>query len=157
YTSYPTAPHFHPGVGAKTYRDWLAALPPDVPLSLYIHVPLCDTLCWFCGCNTTVVNSYAPVAGYFSLLQREIDLVAAAIARGHTVTLVHFGGGSPTLLRPDDIRRLDRRLRQNFDIAPGAEIAIEIDPRGFAAELADSLAAIGVTRASIGVQDCDPV
>jgi oxygen-independent coproporphyrinogen-3 oxidase len=157
YTSYPTAPHFHSGIDAETYRAWLAALPADVPLSLYIHVPFCDTLCWFCGCNTTVVNSYAPVAGYFELLVREIEMVAAATPSGHSVTLVHFGGGSPTLLRPGDIHHLDRQLRQSFNIAPTAEIAIEIDPRGFGAEMATALAGIGVTRASIGVQDCDPM
>jgi oxygen-independent coproporphyrinogen-3 oxidase len=156
YTSYPTAPHFHAGIGEATYREWLAALPPGAPLSLYIHIPFCDTLCWFCGCNTTVVNSYAPVAGYHALLAREIDMVAAALPAGHPVTHVHFGGGSPTLLQPDDLRDLDRRLRHNFDVAPGAEIAIEIDPRGFAPDLAEALAGIGINRASIGVQDCDP-
>jgi oxygen-independent coproporphyrinogen-3 oxidase len=157
YTSYPTAPHFHAGVGAATYREWLAALPEGMPLSLYIHVPFCDTLCWFCGCNTTVVNSYSPVAGYLGFLEREIDSVAAVLKPGHNVTHVHFGGGSPTLLRRADLRRLDATLRRRFAIADDAEIAIEIDPRGFGADMAEAMRDIGVTRASIGLQDCDPV
>ncbi|MBS0469886.1 MAG: oxygen-independent coproporphyrinogen III oxidase [Proteobacteria bacterium] len=156
YTSYPTAPHFHAGVGESTYRDWLAALPADDAISLYIHIPFCDTLCWFCGCHTTVVNSYAPVTGYLDLLARELSLVADALGPKRRVTHLHFGGGSPTLVKPDDLRRLNVSLRRRFDIAADAEIAVEIDPRGFTAEMAEAWADIGVTRASIGVQDCDP-
>lgn len=156
YTSYPTAPHFHAGIGDTTYRDWLAALPVEEPISLYVHIPFCDTLCWFCGCHTTVVNSYTPMAGYLELLERELSLVARALGARRRVTHLHFGGGSPTLLAPDDLRRLDAALRARFAIAADAEIAVEIDPRGFTAEMARAWAGIGVTRASIGVQDCDP-
>ncbi|HTW34182.1 MAG TPA: oxygen-independent coproporphyrinogen III oxidase [Rhizomicrobium sp.] len=155
YTSYPTAPHFHAGVTADTYRTWLEALDPAIPLSLYLHVPFCDTLCWFCGCHTTVVNRYTPVAAYLDLLLREIDLVAGIIGPGRIVSHIHWGGGSPTLLRPGDMRCLGAALRSRFRIAPDAEFGIEIDPRGFDTELAETLAEIGVTRASIGVQDCD--
>ena len=155
YTSYPTAPHFHAGVTAGTYRSWLEALDPAIPLSLYLHVPFCDTLCWFCGCHTTVINRYSPVAAYLDLLLREIDLVSGIVGNGRTVSHIHWGGGSPTLLERADMRRLDTALRSRFQIAADAEFAIEIDPRGFHAELAETLAAIGVTRASIGVQDCD--
>ena len=157
YTSYPTAPHFHAGIGEMAYREWLAALPDGAPLSLYVHVPFCDTLCWFCGCNTTVVNSYSPVSGYLELLLREMEMLSSALKPGHSTTHLHFGGGSPTLLTPGDFWRLNRHLRQRFDIDPNAEIAIEIDPRGFQPDLAKALADAGVTRASIGVQDCDPV
>jgi len=156
YTSYPTAPHFHAGIGEADYRAWLAGLPPGEPISLYVHIPFCDTLCWFCGCNTTVVNTYSPVSGYFDLLMREMDMVAEALSPGHPVTHLHFGGGSPTLLSPQDFLHLNRHLRGLFAIAPGAEIAIEIDPRGFTGDMAQALAEAGVTRASIGVQDCDP-
>lgn len=157
YTSYPTAPHFHDGITASTYREWLAALPDGAPLSLYLHVPFCDTLCWFCGCNTTVVNSYSPVAGYLEFMEREINAVADALKPGHIVTHIHFGGGSPTLLRRGDLRRLDHVLRGRFAVADDAEIAIEIDPRGFGADMAEALRDIGVTRASIGLQDSNPV
>jgi oxygen-independent coproporphyrinogen-3 oxidase len=156
YTSYPTAPHFHSGIGDETYRAWLVALPPGAPISLYVHVPFCDTLCWFCGCNTTVINVYKPVSGYLELLHAEMDRVASLIGPGHPVTHLHFGGGSPTLLTPGDFWRLNVRLRCQFEIAEDAEIAIEIDPRGFRSDMAQALANAGVTRASIGVQDCDP-
>lgn len=156
YTSYPTAPHFHPGVDANVYRNWLQELPPASPLSLYIHVPFCDTLCWFCGCHTTVVNAYSPVRSYLDLLRQEIDLIANALKPGHPVTHIHWGGGSPTMLQPGDIERLGRYLRCRFTIADDAEFGIEIDPRGFGSDLAGALASVGVTRASIGVQDCDP-
>ena len=156
YTSYPTAPHFHAGIGEADYRAWLAELPSGEPISLYVHIPFCDTLCWFCGCNTTVVNTYSPVSSYLDLLMRETDMVAAALGPDHPVTHLHFGGGSPTLLSPQDFLRLNRHLRTSFRIASGAEIAIEIDPRGFTRDMAQALAEAGVTRASIGVQDCDP-
>lgn len=156
YTSYPTAPHFHAGVNADIYRGWLAQLPDGMPLSLYVHIPFCDTLCWFCGCHTTVVNRYSPVSAYLDVLFDEIALVAKALAGRHPVTHIHWGGGSPTMLTPPDIRRLGAALRGNFAVAADADFAIEIDPRGFRAETAEALAAIGVNRASIGVQDCDP-
>jgi oxygen-independent coproporphyrinogen-3 oxidase len=79
YTSYPTAPNFHIGVDGQTYRSWLEELAPETPLSLYLHVPFCDTLCWFCACHTTVVNRYAPVASYIELIEREIDLLVDAL------------------------------------------------------------------------------
>lgn len=155
YTSYPTAPHFRPDIDGGIYRSWLEDLPPEATLSLYVHVPFCDTLCRFCGCHTTVVNRYAPVAAYVELLLQEISLVAKIAALGRAVTHVHWGGGSPTILRPDDIRRLGSALRESFTVATDAEFAIEIDPRGFNADTATALAEIGVSRASVGVQDCD--
>ncbi len=156
YTSYPTAPHFHPGVDAAVYRGWLQELHSATPLSLYVHIPFCDTLCWFCGCHTTVVNTYSPLRSYLDLLEQEIDLIAGLLDPGHSVTHIHWGGGSPTMLQPGDIARLANALRTNFSIADDAEFAIEIDPRGFSPDLAAALSAAGVTRASIGVQDCDP-
>lgn len=156
YTSYPTAPHFHKGVNDATYRAWLAELPPGTPLSLYLHIPFCDTLCWFCACHTKVVNHYGPVKDYLGWLMREIVLAARRLKDRHPVSHVHFGGGSPTMLTGEDMGQLNRLLRVCFDIVPGAEIAIEIDPRGFGPEEADALAACGINRASIGVQDCDP-
>ncbi len=155
YTSYPTAPHFHAGVNGEVFRTWLEALPKSMPLSLYLHIPFCDTLCWFCGCHTTVVNNYSPVASYLGLLMKEIEIVSAIVGAGHPVTHIHWGGGSPTMLAPEDIRKLGAALKTHFEIAPGAEFAIEIDPRGLKDEPVAALAEAGVTRASIGVQDFD--
>ena len=155
YTSYPTAPHFHAGVTGGIFREWLAALPQAVPLSLYLHVPFCDTLCWFCGCHTKIVNHYSPLASYLELLLKEIETVAAITGPGHPVTHIHWGGGSPTMLSPGDAKRLAGALETHFEIAPGAEFAIEIDPRGLEDEMIAALAEAGVGRASIGVQDCD--
>ena len=156
YTSYPTAPHFSHAVQGPLYQSWLETLPAQTPISLYLHIPFCDTLCWFCACHTTVVNNYAPVEEYCRLLQSEIEAVATLIGRRQPVTHIHWGGGSPTLLDGADMRRLTALLHERFDVAPTAEIAVEIDPRGFDARLAKTLADCGVTRASIGLQDCDP-
>ncbi len=156
YTSYPTAPHFHTGIGEAQYREWLAAQPQGAPASIYVHIPFCDTLCWFCGCHTKVVNSYSPVESYLDLLIREIDLVADALPSTHPIAHLHWGGGSPTMLKPRDVERLAKHLRERFAISLSSEFAVEIDPRGFIEAMADALAAAGVTRASIGVQDCDP-
>ncbi|SME88063.1 coproporphyrinogen III oxidase, anaerobic [Tistlia consotensis] len=156
YTSYPTAPHFHAGVDAARYARWLGALPAEVPLSLYLHIPFCDTLCWFCGCNMRVVREHGPVAAYLDLLEREIDLVAERLPGRFALSGLHFGGGSPSLLRPAEIGRLMAAVWRRFDRAEGAEIAVEIDPRDLEAEVVEAFAAGGVTRASIGVQDFDP-
>lgn len=156
YTSYPTAPHFQSGVGAERYEAWLRSLPAGKPISLYVHVPFCDTLCWFCGCHTKIVNRYEPVARFVELLLAEIDLVAAAIGPDRTLGHIHFGGGSPTILNGDDICRLGEHLHRHFRIDDTAEFAVEIDPRGVSQEKVEALAAIGVTRASIGLQDINP-
>ena len=156
YTSYPTAPHFHTSIDAAQYREWLGALPADKPLSLYFHIPFCDTLCWFCGCHMTVVNGYAPVREYRALLLKEIELVAATLGKRHKVCHIHWGGGSPTILTVDDIARLNEQTRDNFDVLPQADFAVEIDPRGFTQSTVDALQSAGVTRASLGLQDFDP-
>jgi oxygen-independent coproporphyrinogen-3 oxidase len=156
YTSYPTAPHFHAGVDGSVYGDWLASLGGDTDVSLYLHIPFCDTLCWFCGCHTSVVNRPEPIQHYLGYLYTEISEVAARMGEVRRVTHIHMGGGSPTILTPDQLHVLFGHLQSQFRIADDAEIAIEVDPRGFKAETADALAEIGLTRASIGVQDLDP-
>ncbi|MDE2463525.1 MAG: oxygen-independent coproporphyrinogen III oxidase [Alphaproteobacteria bacterium] len=155
YTSYPTAPHFHPGVDNLVFERWLRELSPDLPLSLYVHMPFCDTLCWFCGCHTTVINSHAPVVHYLADLFTEIGRVASALGAKRRVSHLHFGGGSPTIMASKDWYMLMEVLRRNFEFVQGAEIAVEIDPRGLTDEAIATLAEIGVTRASIGVQDLD--
>ena len=156
YTSYPTAPHFTPDIQGAAYGEWLEQMEPGTPLSLYVHVPFCDTLCWFCACHTTVVNNYRPVSDYCDFLIRELELVSRHLSGRHPVTHIHWGGGSPTLLSDTDMRRLDAAVRSRFDVAANAEFAVEIDPRGFTQGMAATLAACGVTRASIGLQDCSP-
>ncbi len=155
YTSYPTAPHFHAGVTETTLRQWFCDLPQGMPLSLYVHIPFCDTLCWFCGCHTTVVNRYSPVESYLRHLHTEIATIGPLL-KGHPVTHLHWGGGSPTMLAPDDVRGVKRALEANFAFAPDAEFAVEIDPRGLKQEMVTALAESGLTRASIGVQDFAP-
>ncbi len=155
YTSYPTAPHFHAGITSTTYFGWLSSLPEGEPISIYVHIPFCDSLCWFCGCHTTVVNSYSPVRGYCDWLRKEIELVASALRKRRRVCHIHWGGGSPTLLQSSDIALLSSAIRTHFDVLPDAEFAIEIDPRGLSETTVKVLAAAGVNRASIGLQDCD--
>jgi oxygen-independent coproporphyrinogen-3 oxidase len=156
YTSYPTAPHFHPGVADAAYREWLAALPDGAGISLYLHIPYCDRLCWFCACNTRQTRQYAPVTRYLAALHKEIDTVAELVGTSVKVRSVHFGGGSPTMLQPADIVALDGRLRRAFAFEPDAEISVEIEPNDMDEARFDALAAIGMTRVSLGVQDFDP-
>jgi oxygen-independent coproporphyrinogen III oxidase len=155
YTSYPTAPHFHAGVGARDYRRWLTELDSSEPLSIYLHIPFCQKLCWYCGCHTKIVARYEPVAAYVEALAREIDLIAGLMPRRFRVAHLHWGGGTPTILTPADFTGLMDRLRQRFDIAEDAEIAVELDPRCLDEARARTLAATGVTRASVGIQDFD--
>ena len=156
YTSYPTAPQFAPKVGAADYRAWLGGLDPALPLSLYFHIPFCDSLCWFCGCHTKVVRRYQPVAAYMELLLAEMDRVADLLPGRHRVCHVHLGGGTPTILAPADMERLFARLRDRFDLVPGADVAVESDPRAFNPDLVETMARVGVTRASLGLQDVSP-
>lgn len=155
YTSYPTAPHFHAGIGNREYGAWLSALPEGARLSLYIHIPYCDRLCWFCGCHTKQVARYEPIAKYLLSLRAEIEAVAARLEGRGTVTALHFGGGSPTMVSPADLAALNTLLRTRFTFAPDAEISVEIDPSDMTPEKTEALAAIGMTRASLGVQDFD--
>ncbi|MDJ0948102.1 MAG: oxygen-independent coproporphyrinogen III oxidase [Alphaproteobacteria bacterium] len=156
YTSYPTAPHFHAGVTAADYRRWLAEIPADTALSLYLHLPFCARLCWFCGCHTKIVRRYDPLAAYLDGLMREIDLVADCLGGNRPVSHVHWGGGTPNSLSPADTVRLAGHLRGRFRFTEDMEFAVELDPRTLSEDAAGALARAGVTRASLGVQDLDP-
>jgi oxygen-independent coproporphyrinogen-3 oxidase len=156
YTSYPTANHFNPGIGAADYRRWLTQLDRDARLSLYLHVPFCTRLCWYCGCSTRAINKYGPVEAYVAALAAEIERIADLLPGVMTVGHIHWGGGTPTILQADDFTLLMERLHHRFRLAPDAEIAIEADPTVLAPALVAALAAAGVNRASIGVQDFDP-
>jgi oxygen-independent coproporphyrinogen-3 oxidase len=155
YTSYPTAPHFDGRIGERDYVRWLESLGPATSLSLYLHIPFCDTLCWFCGCHTKMTRRHAPVSRYAQVLEAEIAAVAAHVGDGAEVSAVHWGGGSPTLLAPREMTALAAALRDRFTFAGMTEFAVEIDPRGFDIDRARALAEAGLTRASIGVQDFD--
>jgi oxygen-independent coproporphyrinogen-3 oxidase len=153
YTSYPTAPQFSDVVDADQYSQWLGGLASDVPVSLYFHIPFCDSLCWFCACYTKIVNRYQPIADYLETLLIELKLTAERMDGRHSVQHLHWGGGSPTLLIPDDWRRMMDAIGNRFDIAASAEIAVELDPRDTTEDYVRALAAGGVNRVSIGVQD----
>ncbi|NQW02328.1 MAG: oxygen-independent coproporphyrinogen III oxidase [Rhodospirillales bacterium] len=156
YTSYPTAPHFHDGVTGRDYESWLQVLPSTETLSLYLHVPFCQRMCWYCGCQTKIAAQYQPVADYAKHLAMEIELVSKQLRNRPSVQHIHWGGGTPTILSADDFMALMNRLRTQFTISFDAEIAIEIDPRTMTREYAGKLAEAGVNRASLGVQDFNP-
>ena len=153
YTSYPTAPHFHDGVDASTYRTWLHEVAGDESISVYVHVPFCTAMCWYCGCHTKVVRRYAPVADYAALLNREIGLLAESLPGRPPIAHVHWGGGTPTMLSESDFLRLMTALRESFRFGAAHEVAVEIDPRTMTEAKAAALARAGVTRTSLGVQD----
>ena len=150
YTSYPTAASFSTAVGASEQREALGGLPHNSRLSLYLHIPFCERICWYCGCNTGAVGRLSRVTRYVDALIREIGEVAGHAA-GH-VTRVHFGGGSPNALPRADFVRVCEALRRRFRIACDAEWAVELDPRGLDADYARTLAECGITRASMGAQ-----
>ena len=154
YTSYPTAPHFGAAVNSAVYRSWLEALPRDATLSLYIHVPFCTELCHYCGCNTRAVRKREPVDDYAGQLLDEIALLGAL--EGRRLTHLHWGGGTPSILGPQWLETIAAQLASRFDLSALAEHAIELDPRRVDKALVRALAAIGVTRASLGVQDTSP-
>lgn len=156
YTSYPTAPHFGPQVDARTYARWLQAISLLAPISVYIHIPWCRQLCWYCGCHTYVSARASRAIAYLDPLCAEIDLVAARLPGRPKVGHLHFGGGTPQIIGGAGLARLKAKLEQHMTFAPSAEIAIELDPRGLDAELAAALAELGVSRASLGVQTLDP-
>ena len=156
YTSYPTAPHFSAQFPAGTYREWLARLDPGEAISLYLHVPFCKQMCWYCGCNMKLAARYSPVATYVQNLLQEIDLIAEALPARMPVSHLHFGGGTPTVLEPEDLAAVMAHLATRFQLKPDAEIAIESDPRTLADSMIQQIGALHFNRASFGVQEFDP-
>jgi oxygen-independent coproporphyrinogen-3 oxidase len=155
YTSYPTAPHFSGAVGPAQFADWVKAIAPGSQISLYLHVPFCRRLCWFCACRTQGTSSDEPVLAYAGTLAAEIALLRRILPEGVTLSRLHWGGGTPTLLPPAAIAALTAALRGLAPLAPGAEFSVEIDPNEIDEARLDALAEAGLTRASIGVQDFD--
>lgn len=156
YTSYPTAPHFGASVSHGLFADWIGAIPSGSEISLYIHVPFCRRLCWFCACRTQGTSSDEPVRAYTETLKTEIALLKARLAPGVKLSRLHWGGGTPTLLKADMIRDLAATIFDAVPMGPTAEFSVEIDPDEIDADRLDALAACGMNRASIGVQDFDP-
>jgi oxygen-independent coproporphyrinogen-3 oxidase len=156
YTSYPSAPHFSAKIGPEIYRDWLAALPraANVSLSLYIHVPFCTELCHYCGCNTRAVRKRTPVDAYAKLLLQEIALLGDL--NSGRVTHIHWGGGTPSILGPEWLETITGAIAARFDLSALKEHAIELDPRRLDQPLVQALKAIGINRASLGMQDASP-
>lgn len=158
YTSYPSAPHFHEDAGREVFWEETQRTNADAagaPLSLYLHLPFCRQLCYYCGCHMKVTHDPERLAKYLRYLKREIDLLAPHLASDRPVTQIHWGGGTPTLLSPDQIADLGGYLRKRFDIADDAEISIEADPRGLTEEHVAAAREVGFTRISLGVQSFD--
>ncbi len=161
YTSYPTADRF---VEAFTDEDYAQALTQrrsgpaamTLPLSLYIHIPFCESLCYYCACNKIITKHHDRATEYLRYLEREVELHVERIGRGQTLSQLHFGGGTPTFLSDDELRGLMGMLRRNFAFVEGGEYSIEVDPRTIDVQRLDTLKALGFNRLSFGVQDFDP-
>ena len=153
YTSYPTAPHFNSSVGAEDFGNWISAIAPDSQISLYVHVPFCRRLCWFCACRTQGTQSDAPVQAYLETLKTELALLKAQLPSGVTLSRLHWGGGTPTLLTAPMMADLAGAIADVAPFAEGYEFSVEIDPNEIDGPRLDTLAAAGMNRASIGVQD----
>lgn len=153
YTSYPPAPFFRDGVTGADYAQSLASLPDAQPVSLYIHIPFCREMCLFCGCHTMITRRDDRIKDYLACIKQEMKLVAAASPRRLAVSHLHFGGGTPNILAPNDLKDLFAALRQTFAFNANSEIAMELDPRTLDQDKINAMAECGVTRASLGVQD----
>ncbi|MDP3370741.1 MAG: oxygen-independent coproporphyrinogen III oxidase [Brevundimonas sp.] len=156
YTSYPTALAFQPAADDALTRAWLDAIQPTDALSIYVHIPFCERLCWYCGCHTSVPNGYDRIAAFVGQLARELELWADALPPHAGAGHVHFGGGSPNSLTTADFTDLMASIAHRFTLRPGAEVAVELDPGHLDSGFALGLGAAGVTRASLGVQTFDP-
>ncbi|MBV7377527.1 oxygen-independent coproporphyrinogen III oxidase [Maritimibacter dapengensis] len=157
YTSYPTAPHFAGGVGSDQVSHWIQAIPSGSEISLYIHVPFCRRLCWFCACRTQGTSNAGPVRAYVDSLMQELATLKSRLADDVRISHLHWGGGTPTLLEPDMIADLAAAIFDVAPLGPNAQFSVEIDPNEIDGARLDALAAAGLNRASLGVQDFDPM
>ena len=162
YTSYPTADRFTDTFGADQYRQALQQRARDTqdgivaPLSVYVHIPFCESICYYCACNKVITKHHESAGEYLTALRREVELHLDVLGRGAPLTQLHFGGGSPTFLSDDELAQLMTVLRDAFGIAPDAEVSIEVDPRTVDEGRLRHLAHLGFNRLSFGVQDFDP-
>jgi len=159
YTSYPTADRF---VEAFTEQDYIQALEQRragsmaLPLSLYVHVPFCESVCYYCACNKVITKHHERAAEYLRYLSREMELQVQHFGQGHSVSQLHLGGGTPTFLSDAELEDLMSMIRRHFTLVPGGEYSIEVDPRTVTEERLQTLARLGFNRLSFGVQDFDP-
>ncbi|HYW58042.1 MAG TPA: oxygen-independent coproporphyrinogen III oxidase [Polaromonas sp.] len=161
YTSYPTADRFVDAFGADEYVQALKQRRAGVasmatPLSLYVHIPFCESLCYYCACNKIITKHHDRAQPYLRYLELEVDLHTAHLGKGQVVSQLHLGGGTPTFLSDDELRSLMAMLRRSFTLAPGGEYSIEVDPRTVTPARLAVLAELGFNRLSFGVQDFDP-
>ncbi|MBC2594109.1 oxygen-independent coproporphyrinogen III oxidase [Ruficoccus amylovorans] len=154
YTSYPPATQFSPEVSREALLDEVRS--GTGPLSLYLHLPFCESLCWFCGCHTITTTNNSRADAYLDDLERELALFTPLLQAGRRAGQLHFGGGTPNFLTPAQLDRLGQILRARFEFEPQAECSVELDPRRLTREHVEAFARMGVRRASFGVQDCDP-
>lgn len=160
YTSYPTADRF---VEAFSEKDYIQALEQrrgsgqTFPLSLYVHIPFCESVCYYCACNKVVTKQHGKAAEYLHYLAREVDLQVRHFGQGHTISQLHLGGGSPTFLSDGELADLMSMIRRNFELVPGGEYSVEVDPRTVSRARLDHLFSLGFNRLSFGVQDFDPM
>ncbi len=156
YTSYPTAPHFSEDFEKEKFFEEIReanAREESNDLSLYFHLPYCDTLCYFCGCNMIVSNNRSRIGTYVDYIEKEVELLKREISGNRKISQLHWGGGTPTHLKPDEIRELGEVIHKNFDFRENAEVSCEIDPRGMTEEHIIALKESGFNRVSMGVQD----
>jgi oxygen-independent coproporphyrinogen-3 oxidase len=160
YTSYPTADRFVEAFGAETYRGWLrkrvlAGQPR--PLSLYVHVPFCESICYYCACNKVITKDHGRSARYVRYVQREMALVGDLLDSARQAVQMHWGGGTPNFLNREEMTALVESIREHFRLDPRGEYSIEVDPRTLAQDTIGFLAELGFNRISLGVQDFDPL
>jgi oxygen-independent coproporphyrinogen-3 oxidase len=159
YTSYPTADRFVEDFNAESYRNWVAKREIggiSRPLSLYVHIPFCNTLCFYCACNKIITKDRSKAEDYVRYLIKELDMQAALLGEGQRVEQLHWGGGTPTFLSDELMRKLMDATRQHFKLVENGEYSIEIDPRKVSDQTVVLLSELGFNRISLGVQDFDP-
>jgi len=159
YTSYPTAPLFTENFGKEEYKEEIVRTnkgtgAPD--LSLYFHFPFCDTLCYFCGCTMLITHDRNRISDYNDYIKKEIDITAPLVSKERKVAQLHWGGGTPSYLTPDEIRDVGAYTMKNFNFHDDIEASVEVDPRGFTRDHMVAFAEAGFNRISMGVQDFDP-
>ena len=157
YTSYPTAPVWQDNFGPDDLEQFYAtANAARTPVSLYMHLPFCESLCLFCACNVVITKDHSVAPPYIETLEREIEHVSRFVSRERPVVQFHWGGGTPTYLTPEQMEQLFRFTAERFTFAPDAEIGIEIDPRVTTQAHLETLRRLGFNRLSMGIQDFHP-
>lgn len=153
YTSYPSAPYFGAEIDSGHFKSWINAIPPHSKISLYLHIPFCRNLCWFCACRTQGVSSDTPIIDYVTALKQEINLLKAQLPADVCISRLHWGGGTPTILTPEMIADLSSAIADLAPMAADAQFLVEVDPNEFDDARCTALIGAGMTHASIGVQD----